>query len=143
MARQDASHLFGEEHVRSYRETDGELGHDWREGSSVLLLTTVGRRSGQPRTTPLIYGTEGDAFVIVASNGGSDEPPGWYANLAEKSDVEVQVLDDRFQARGRTATADERPRLWERMLGHWPHYDEYQRSTSREIPVVVLERVSA
>ncbi len=142
MARQDASHLFGEEHVRSYRETDGELGHDWKEGSSVLLLTTVGRRSGQTRTTPLIYGTEDDAFVIVASNGGSDAPPGWFSNLAERPEVEVQVLGDRFRARARTATAEERPRLWKQMLGHWPHYDEYQEQTSREIPVVLLERIS-
>ena len=140
MARQDASHLFGDEHVRSYRETGGELGHDWKEGTSVLLLTTTGRRSGEPRTTPLIYGTDERDFVIVASNGGSDEPPGWYANLAAEPEVEVQVLDDTFTAQARTATADERPRLWGEMLGHWPHYAEYQEQTDREIPVVVLER---
>ena len=141
MSRQDASHLFGDEHVRSYRETDGELGHDWREGSAILLLTTTGRRSGEPRTTPLIYGRDGDAFVIVASKGGADEPPGWYVNLEEHPEVEVQVLADRFRASARTATPDERPRLWEEMVGHWPHYDEYQAKTSREIPVVLLERL--
>ncbi len=141
MARQDASHLFGDEHVRAYRETDGELGHDWREGSSVLLLTTTGRKSGQQRTTPLIYGTAGDDYVIVASKGGADEPPGWYVNLVEHPEVEVQVLGDRFTARARTASAEERPALWRQMNEHWRHYDEYQRSTSREIPVVVLERV--
>ena len=141
MARQDASHLYGEEHVRRYRETDGELGHDWREGSPVLLLTTIGRRSGEPRTTPLIYGRDGDAHLIVASNGGSEAPPGWYANLQERPEVEVQVLSDRFRARARTATAEERPRMWQEMIGHWRHYDEYQRKTSREIPVVVLERI--
>ena len=140
MARQDASHLFGDEHVRSYRETGGELGHDWKEGTAVLLLTTTGRRSGEPRTTPLIYGTDERDFVIVASNGGSDEPPGWYANLEAEPEVEVQVLDDTFTAQARTATADERPRLWEEMLGQWPHYAEYQERTDREIPVVVLER---
>ena len=140
MARQDASHLFGDEHVRSYRETGGELGHDWKEGTAVLLLTTTGRRSGEPRTTPLIYGTSERDFVIVASNGGSDEPPGWYANLEAEPEVEVQVLDDTFTAQARTATAGERPRLWEEMLGHWPHYAEYQERTDREIPVVVLER---
>jgi len=70
MAIQDASHLFGPDHVRSYRETDGELGHDWKEGTSILLLTTVGRRSGQERTMPLIYGRHGDDYVIVASKGG-------------------------------------------------------------------------
>lgn len=139
MARQDASHLFGEEHVRSYRETDGELGHDWREGSSILLLTTTGRRSGEPRTTPLIYGRDGDAYVVVASKGGADEPPGWYVNLQERPDVEIQVLGERLRARARTATAEERPRLWDQMVGHWQHYDEYQRKTTREIPIVLLE----
>ena len=140
MARQDASHLYGDEHVRSYRETGGELGHDWKEGSSVLLLTTKGRKSGERRTTPLIYGRSGDDYVVVASKGGSDEPPGWYANLQEDPEVEVQVLDDVVPARARTAAADEKPELWQEMVGHWPYYDAYQERTEREIPVVVLER---
>ena len=140
MARQDASHLFGNEHVRSYRDTGGELGHDWKEGSSVLLLTTKGRKSGQERTTPLIYGTADDSYVIVASNGGDDTAPGWFANIEADPDVEVQVLDDVFPARARTATPDGKPELWEQMVGHWPHYDAYQERTDREIPVVVLER---
>ena len=138
--RQDASHLFGAEHVRSYRETGGEVGHDWKKGTSILLLTTKGRKSGEERTTPLIYGTSGDDYVIVASNGGSGEPPGWYANLMEDPEVEVQVLDDVFPARARTATPDEKPELWEQMVGHWPAYDSYQERTDREIPVVVLQR---
>jgi deazaflavin-dependent oxidoreductase (nitroreductase family) len=137
---QDASHLYGAEHVRSYRETDGDLGHDWKKGTSILLLTTTGRKSGEQRTTPLIYGTSGDAFVVVASKGGSPDPPDWYVNLSENPEVEVQVLDDRFRARARTATAEEKPELWEQMVGHWPDYDEYQRRTDREIPVVILER---
>jgi len=140
MARQDASHLFGDEHVRSYRETGGELGHDWKEGTSVLLLTTRGRKSGEERTTPLIYGTAGEDYVIVASKGGADEPPAWYVNLEADPDVEVQVLDDVFPARARTATPDEKPQLWESMLREWPHYAEYQEQTDREIPVVLLQR---
>jgi deazaflavin-dependent oxidoreductase (nitroreductase family) len=139
MARQDASHLFGQEHVRSYRETGGELGHDWRKGTSILLLTTTGRKSGEERTTPLIYGTSGDAYVVVASNGGGD-PPGWFVNLEAQPDVEVQVLDDVFPARARVATPEEKPALWEQMVGEWPDYAAYQRRASREIPVVVLER---
>ena len=139
MARQDASHLHGPEHVRSYRETDGEVGHDWRKGSSVLLLTTTGRRSGEPRATPLIYGRRGDDYLVVASKGGSPEPPAWYVNLREQPDVEVQVLGERFPARARTATAEEKPELWQEMVRHWPDYDSYQRRTDREIPVVVLE----
>src|SRR5919107_1308582 len=120
MARRDASELFGDEHVRQYRETDGEYGHDWRDGTSILLLTTTGRRSGERRTTPLIYGRAGDAYLIVASQGGADEPPDWYVNLTEHPEVEVQVLGERFTARARTATADERPALWQTMAGHWP-----------------------
>ena len=140
MARQDASHLFGAGHVRAYRETDGELGHDWRD-TQVLLLTTTGRSSGEERTTPLIYGRSGDDYLVVASHGGSPTPPGWYRNLTEQPEIEVQVLVDRFRARARTATADEKPAMWQEMVSHWPAYDEYQQRTEREIPVVVLERV--
>jgi deazaflavin-dependent oxidoreductase (nitroreductase family) len=140
MARRDASHLYGADHVRSYRETDGELGHDWK-GTQTLLLTTTGRRSRRERTTPLIYGRQGDDYLVVASKGGSDEPPGWYSNLLERPEVGVQVLGDRFRARARTATPEEKPAAWREMVGHWPAYDDYQRRTEREIPVVVLERV--
>jgi deazaflavin-dependent oxidoreductase (nitroreductase family) len=140
MARRDASELYGAEHVRQYRETGGDHGHDWK-GTQTLLLTTKGRRSGEPRTTPLIYGRHGDDLVIVASKGGSDEPPGWYENLRRDPEVEVQVLDDRFQARARTADEDEKPDLWETMTAEWPAYDDYQRRTERVIPVVVLERI--
>ena len=140
MATQDASHLYGAEHVRSYRETGGELGHDWKKGTSILLLTTKGRKSGESRTTPLIYGRSGDDYVIVASKGGADEPPGWYANLKSDPDVEVQVLDEVFPARARDATPEEKPELWEQMVGEWPDYEAYQRRTEREIPVVLLQR---
>lgn len=140
MARRDASHLFGAEHVRSYRETDGELGHDWR-GAPILLLTTVGRRSGKPRTSALIYGRSGDHYLLVASKGGSPRPPAWYVNLREHPEVEVQVLGDRFKARARDATPEEKPAMWQEMLRHWPPYEEYQQRTDREIPVVVLERL--
>ena len=141
MATKDASHLFGSDHVRSYRETGGELGHDWKEGTSILLLTTRGRKSGEKRTTPLIYGKSGDDYVVVASKGGADEPPAWYVNLEADPVVEVQVLDDTFPVRARTATPDEKPELWKQMVGEWSHYDDYQERTDREIPVVVLERL--
>ncbi len=142
MARQDASHLYGAAHVRSYRETDGELGHDWKNGSSTLLLTTTGHRSGEERTIPLIYGRSGYDYLVVASNGGSPEPPAWFRNLEQQPEVDVQVLGDRFRARARTATEAEKPEMWREMVGHWPPYDDYQRKTDREIPVVVLERAS-
>jgi deazaflavin-dependent oxidoreductase (nitroreductase family) len=133
--------LFGQEHVERYRQTDGDEGHEWRPGVYTLILTTKGRRSGQPRPTPLVYGTHDGDYLVVASKGGSDEPPAWYRNLRENPDVEVQVEGDRFRARARTAGAEEKPALWRRMAEIWPAYDEYQQRTGRDIPVVVLERV--
>ena len=133
--------LFGAEHVARYRETGGEHGHDWK-GTTTLLLTTTGRRSGEPRTTPLIYQPYGDAYLIVASKGGAPEPPGWYLNLQQEPEVEVQVKDRIFRARARTANADEKPDMWRTMTATWPEYDAYQSKTDREIPVVVLEPIT-
>ncbi|MBW8486150.1 nitroreductase family deazaflavin-dependent oxidoreductase [Actinomadura parmotrematis] len=132
--------LFGREHVERYQETGGAEGHDW-QGTTVLLLTTTGRRSGEPRTTPLIYQEDGDDHVVVASKGGDPKHPLWYENLSADPKVRVQVRDEVFDARARTATAEERPRLWAKMAATWPAYDEYQAKTDREIPIVVLERV--
>jgi deazaflavin-dependent oxidoreductase (nitroreductase family) len=135
--------LFGAYHVERYRETDGEVGHDWLEGAPVLLLTTTGRKSGEERTTPLIYGRRGDDVVLVASNGGSPTHPPWYLNLTADPEVGVQIRGERFRARARDATPEERPELWREMLGHWQYYDRYQEMTEREIPVVVLERAGS
>lgn len=131
--------LFGQEHVKRYRETNGAEGHEW-QGTTVLILTTTGRRSGTQRSTPLIYGTDGDNYVVVASKGGADEHPAWYLNLMDDPQVEVQVLGDRFKARARAATDEEKPRLWQAAVERWPAYADYQRRTEREIPLVVLER---
>ncbi len=131
--------LFGDEHVRRYQETDGAEGHDW-QGTQTLLLTTTGRRSGESRTTPLIYGEHDGDYLIVGSKGGADAPPAWLLNLLADPDVQLQVRGDRFPARARIASAEEKPELWATMVGHWPPYDEYQRKTEREIPVVVLEK---
>jgi deazaflavin-dependent oxidoreductase (nitroreductase family) len=139
MATENADELFGPEHVKRYRETDGEVGHDWR-GASVLLLTTRGRRSGEERTTPLLYQPYEGSYLVVASKGGAPEPPGWYLNLEETPEVEVQIRGDRFSARARTAEADEKPAMWRTMTEVWPDYDAYQERTDRDIPVVVLER---
>ena len=136
----EAEDLFGDEHVRRYRETNGEVGHIWRHGSKILLLTTKGRTTGEARTTPLIYEQDDDRYVIVASKGGAAEHPGWYRNLAKDPGVELQVKGEVFPARARTATGDERERLWILAARQWPAYDEYQTKTEREIPVVVLER---
>jgi deazaflavin-dependent oxidoreductase (nitroreductase family) len=132
--------LYGQEHVKRYLETDGEEGHDWLRGSSTLILTTKGRRSGEQRSTPLIYGKHGGDYLVVASKGGSDEPPDWYRNLRENPEVQAQVKGDRFTARARDATPEEKPQMWKTMTEQWPDYDEYQKKTDREIPVVVLER---
>jgi deazaflavin-dependent oxidoreductase (nitroreductase family) len=131
--------LFGQEHVRRYLETDGAEGHDW-QGTTVLILTTTGRRTGESRSTPLIYGKRGNDCVVVASKGGAEEHPAWYLNLVAQPEVTVQVRGDRFTAHAHTATAEEKPELWRMMTERWPAYEEYQRKTNREIPVVVLER---
>jgi deazaflavin-dependent oxidoreductase (nitroreductase family) len=131
--------LFGKEHVERYQETDGEVGHEW-QGTVTLLLTTTGRRTGKEHTTPLIYQPEGDAYLVVASKGGADDHPLWYENLQANPEVQVQVKGDKFPARARTATPDEKPALWRKMTAVWPAYDEYQEKTPRDIPVVVLER---
>jgi deazaflavin-dependent oxidoreductase (nitroreductase family) len=131
--------LFGQDHVDRYVDTGGEEGHEW-QGTTVLILTTTGRRSGEERPTPLIYQRHGDDYLVVASKGGSPEPPAWYLNLQANPEVQVQVKGDRFAARARTAQPDEKPELWQTMTAVWPAYDEYQTKTDREIPVVVLER---
>ncbi|WP_020666594.1 nitroreductase family deazaflavin-dependent oxidoreductase [Amycolatopsis nigrescens] len=132
--------LFGDEHVRRYEETDGEVGHDWQDGVPTLVLTTTGRKTGLERKFALIYQEVDGAYVIVASKGGDDKHPGWYLNLVEHPEVKVQVKADKFTANARTANSEERAKLWPIMAGVWPDYDNYQRKTDREIPVVVLER---
>ena len=133
--------LFGDEHVRRYEETDGAEGHEW-QGTTTLILTTTGRKSGQERRSPLIYQKFGDDYLVVASKGGADQPPDWYLNLVADPEVGVQVKGDKFKARARTATPGEKPEMWRVMTEVWPAYKDYQTKTSREIPVVVLERVS-
>ncbi|MBB5868441.1 deazaflavin-dependent oxidoreductase (nitroreductase family) [Allocatelliglobosispora scoriae] len=133
--------LYGEEHVRRYIETDGQEGHEWRPGVPALLLTTTGRKSGKHYVTPLIYQSDGDATLVVASKGGADAPPEWFRNLQANPDVEVQIWGEKFPARARVATPEEKPAMWQKMASVWPAYDDYQKKTDREIPVVVLDRV--
>lgn len=127
------------EHAQRYVESNGEDGHIWN-GVPTLALTTIGRKTGTPRRTMLIYGQDGENYILVASKGGSPEDPQWYRNLSANPDVRVQVGSDEFAARARTVSADEKPRLWQLMAGIWPAYNEYQQKTDRDIPVVVLER---
>ena len=107
----------------------------------TLLLTTTGRRSGQPLVIPLIYGKADRGYVVIASKGGAPKHPGWYLNLVAQPEVGVQVIAERFRATALTATGEERADLWKKMVAIYPPYTEYQGKTDREIPVVVLERV--
>jgi deazaflavin-dependent oxidoreductase (nitroreductase family) len=129
------------DHVRRYVETDGRDGHEWRPGVPTLLLTTKGRRTGQARRLGLIYGRDGDSYVVVASKGGVPTNPLWFDNLVADPHVRVQVRGDRFDARARVASPDERSRLWPRMVEIWPAYEEYQAKTDRQIPIVLLDPV--
>lgn len=126
------------QHIEQYVSTDGEEGHRWR-GTNTLLLTTRGRKTGKLRRTALIYGKDGDNYIVVASKGGAPDHPSWYYNLVAEPHVVIQVGADVMEGTARTATGDERERLWKTMTSEWPDYDDYQEKTDREIPVVVIE----
>jgi len=128
--------------MRGYLDSNGESGHIYK-GTPTLLLTTTGRRSGDPLTIPLTYGRAGDRYLVVASRGGSRRHPQWYKNLVANPAVEVQIKAERFAARARTATPEEKSALWETMLLVTPVYDEYQAKTDRPIPIVVIERCAS
>ncbi|MGH3250034.1 MAG: nitroreductase family deazaflavin-dependent oxidoreductase [Trebonia sp.] len=130
--------LLGDEHIQRYQETGGDVGY-WWNGVPTLLLTTIGRKSGQPRTRALIFGQDGDDYLVVASMGGAPRHPHWYHNLAASPEADIQVRARRLPVTARTARyPGERARLWQTMAGIWPNYDAYQARTDREIPVVVL-----
>ena len=135
------------EHLRRYRESGGAEGHLFdstvvggRGLVPSLLLTTIGRRSGQKHTSPLFYSTAGTAYVVAASKGGAETHPGWYLNLRANPVVEVQVGRGQFTARARVAAGKEREQLWEQLVQLYPPYRDYQQKTKREIPVIVLEK---
>jgi deazaflavin-dependent oxidoreductase (nitroreductase family) len=131
--------LLGEDHVRRYRETDGEVGYSWN-GTSILLVTTRGRKSGEERTIPIIFAQVGDKYVLIGSKGGAPSHPAWYLNMVADPHVKVQIKGERFDAVARTAEGVERESLWAEALTQWPAFDAYQARTERRIPVVVLER---
>ena len=126
-----ATHLFW------YRLTGGLVGGR-ALGAPVLLLTTAGRKSGRPRTTPLLYLEDGEGYVIVASNGGRDNHPAWFLNLRRHPQAAVQIKNERMRVRAEIAGREERNRLWPLVVAMYSTYDEYKRRTKREIPVVVL-----
>lgn len=128
------------DHLRAYVESDGDDGHLWR-GVPTLLLTTRGRRSGLLRRTPLIYGRDGEGYVVVASRGGTPQHPSWFLNLAADPDVTIQVGPDVMRAHATTIDGDRRDDVWGQMTQIWPAYDDYQARTSRRIPLVRLDVV--
>lgn len=131
------------DHIRNYVESNGEKGHEWR-GITTLLLTTRGRKSGKLRRTALIYGEAEGNYLLVASNGGSDNHPLWYLNLSETPEVELQVGAEKFTAQAHTANAEEKARLWPVMTKIFPTYDSYQEKAGkagRDIPLVILTPV--
>lgn len=127
------------QHVQAYVESDGQSGHLY-QGWPTLLLTTRGRKSGKLRRTALIYGQDGDRYLLVASNAGANAHPAWYLNMSADPGVEVQVLADKFAARGRTATPAEQEALWPTMTAIFPLYDTYQAKSTRDIPLVIISR---
>ena len=137
------------QHANRYLASGGSEGHmhtlnvpgHGEITAPALLLTTTGRKSGKKFIFPLFYGTDGDSYIVVASKGGAPEHPGWYRNLLAHPDVQVQVGTKKLNARARTATGDERARLWKKALEFWPPYADYALKTEREIPVVVLDPI--
>lgn len=129
--------LFGDEHVRQYEATGGKVGHNWND-TQTLILHTIGRKSGATRKNPLIYGRDGDNYMVVASKGGAPQHPDWYLNLMAHPETTIQVWGDEIPVTARTATPEEKARLWSTMTEQWPEYDQYQQKTDREIPLVIL-----
>ncbi len=130
-----------------YRRTNGRVGGKWRIGAGfrkpvpTLLLDHDGRKSGRRFTVPLLYLGDGDDVVVVASQGGMSTHPQWYRNLLADPNVTVQVKDDRYAAVARTASPEEKQRLWPLVAEVWPSYDDYQAATDRQIPLIVLDPV--
>lgn len=135
MTVHDSPDTWVADHIRRFLKTGGHP----RPGINDLLLTTRGRHSGESRRTALVYARDADRYVVTATNRGGDRHPAWYLNLTADPKVLIQVGTEEFQATARTATDKERPRLWALMTAAMPSYAEYQRSTSRIIPVVVLD----
>lgn len=132
--------LVGEEHVKKYLETNGEIGYLWN-GVPTLLLTTTGRKSGEKRTIPIIFNMDGENFFLIASKGGAPAHPVWFLNLEANPNAVVQVKGEKWEVKARVAESPERERLWDIALVGWPQYNLYQSRTERKIPVIVLEPV--
>ena len=127
-------------HTAVYRATRGVVGHRFPGSPPMLLLDHVGAKSGNKRTSPLVYTEDGDDIVLVASKGGNPKNPAWYHNLKANPDTTIQVGSEKRQVRARVATDEERKRLWPKVVDTYSGYDGYQKRTQRKIPLIVLER---
>jgi deazaflavin-dependent oxidoreductase (nitroreductase family) len=136
----DSPRGFVSAHIKEFDESGGKKGSVWL-GAPALLLVTRGRKTGKLRRTGLIYGRDGKNYLLVASAGGAPKHPLWYLNLVQNPEVELQVGADKIKGRARTASKEEKPRLWKIMAGLFPRYDEYKTKTSREIPLIIVEPV--
>jgi deazaflavin-dependent oxidoreductase (nitroreductase family) len=137
VAKDQAAKLFAGLHATVLRRSGGRLGQKFR-GAPVLLLTTTGRKSGQPRTTPLLYLRDGADLAVVASYGGDDRFPAWYHNLVANPEVGVELDGQKLRLRASVADPATKSRLWPELLKMYARYDSYQKKTDREIPVVLL-----
>jgi deazaflavin-dependent oxidoreductase (nitroreductase family) len=126
-------------HMSLYRRSGGKIGGRF-SNQPMMLLTTTGRRSGQPRVTPLLCIRDGDRFLAVASFGGDDRDPQWFKNLQANPEATIELRGETIPVRATVATAEEKKALWPKVLAAYKGYDNYQRRTSRDIPVVILER---
>ncbi len=124
--------------IWAYRLSGGKIGGRFLRGAPVFLLTTIGRKTGEPRTAPLLYLRDEDRFVVVASKGGMSRHPVWYLNLEANPDVEVELGRERIKMSARRASDEEKARLWPKLVAMYRDYDDYQARTDRDIPVVIL-----
>lgn len=132
-----ALRLYGKLNVPIYRLTRGRLMNNIG-GAPAMLLTSIGRRSGQPRTAPVLYVADGERLVVISSNGGN-HAPAWSYNLKANPDAEVEIRGERRLVRARVAEGEERAELWQKMTGLYSGFDDYDRVTAREIAVFVLD----
>lgn len=130
--------LFSRLHVVLYRASGGRIAGRFRKTAPVLLLTTTGRKSGKKRTTPLLYVEESGRYIVVASVGGAPKHPAWYLNMCANPAATIQIGSRRLAVNAKTASAEERVRLWALATRMYPQYDDYQAKTTREIPIVIL-----
>jgi deazaflavin-dependent oxidoreductase (nitroreductase family) len=133
---------FNEEIIEQFRTNNGTMVSGMFKGAPLLLLTTTGARSGQTRINPLAYTRDGDRYVVIASKGGAPTHPDWYHNVVAHPEVTIEVGPDRFQARASVPEGAERDRLYDAQAAVMPGFAEYQRNTTRRIPVVVFNRIA-